>query len=61
LTSNLKRPTKKIPLPLKRLRKTVPPPIQILKDEKKYDRKKAKKELTRIVRESSLALTKKSS
>ncbi len=50
-----KKTTRKVPLPLKRVRKEIPPPSRVLIDRKKYSRKKARAELGRAV-EESLAL-----
>lgn len=51
MTSSVKKPKKKIPLPLKRVRKEMPPAGQVFEDKKKYDRRKAKEELKRLLRQ----------
>jgi len=56
----LKRTRKKVPLPLKRVRKALPPPARVLQDKKKYNRERAQKESQRIIRESTPGLPTKS-
>jgi len=53
LTPAAKREKKKIPLPLKRVRKEIPPPSKSFKDKKTYNRKRAKEELDRTINETS--------
>lgn len=53
LTSSTHRPKKKIPLPIKRVRKEIPRPALSFKEKKQYDRKRAKQELERALREAS--------
>ncbi len=45
----IKRTKRKVPLPLKRIRKEIPPPGRTFKDRKKYNRKEAKEELKRTL------------
>ena len=45
-----KRTKRKVPLPLKRIRKEIPPPGRTFKDRKKYNRKEAKEELKRTLK-----------
>lgn len=53
MTSPSRKPKKKLPLPIKKVRKEIPPPVQAFKERKKYDRKRAKRELKRALKNSS--------
>jgi len=53
LTPVSKGPKRKIPTPLKRVRKEIPPPGQRFEDKKKYNRRRAKEELKKGLEEGS--------
>ena len=53
MTSSSRKTKKRVPLPLKRVRKAIAPPGRIFENKKTYHRKRAKSELEQRLREIS--------
>jgi len=51
MAGSVKSAKKRIPLPLKRVRKELPPPGRIFRDRKRYSREEAKERFRRALKE----------